>query len=462
MKIVQKNIKLPENDNLIPVNLTDETMRYRKEKAMAKMKERNLDYILVYADVEHGSNFEYLVGFFPRFEEALLLMSQQGDTYLIFGNENFNKTSKARIKATGLLCSEFSLPNQPNVSNKTLLEVLSKTPIKRNDKVGIIGWKLFPNEFGYDKYYFDVPNFILEAVRKIVKNDLNITNETDLFIGHNGIRTRNNANEIAHLEFGSSLASDAISDAMNKMEEGMTELELGDTMSKLGQHHSVVTIAASGERYIEGNMYPSANKVEVGDAIALTVGYRGGLSSRVGFAVNDAEELPANQKDYLTRVAKPYFKAYATWLEKISIGITGDEIFATIDAAFPRKDYGWYLCPGHLTATEEWMSSPIYEGSKERIKSGMVFQVDIIPSVKNYTGVSAESTVLIADDTLKEQIKKSYPMMWRRMENRRNFIVDKLGIDLSPDVLPMCNTVAYLRPFLLKKDTCFVIERNND
>ena len=42
------------------------------------------------------------------------------------------------------------------------------------------------------------------------------------------------------------------------------------------------------------------------------------------------------------------------------------------------------------------------------------------------------------------------------MQVRRQYIVEQLGIQLSEDVLPMCSTVAYLRPSLLSKDLAFV------
>ena len=47
--------------------------------------------------------------------------------------------------------------------------------------------------------------------------------------------------------------------------------------------------------------------------------------------------------------------------------------------------------------------------------------------------------------------------MWQRMQARRQYIIQQLGIQLSEDVLPMCGTVAYLRPYLLDKELAFVI-----
>jgi hypothetical protein len=39
--------------------------------------------------------------------------------------------------------------------------------------------------------------------------------------------------------------------------------------------------------------------------------------------ITDESELPEAQKDYLDRVAKPYFAAVASWLETIRIGMPG-------------------------------------------------------------------------------------------------------------------------------------------
>ncbi len=87
----------------------------------------------------------------------------------------------------------------------------------------------------------------------------------------------------------------------------------------------------------------------------------------------------------------------------------------------------------------------------------MMLQIDIIPSVSGYTGSSAESTVVLADEKLRNEIKEQYPDMYERMMNRREYMINELGINLSEDVLPMCSTVAYLRPFLLAHDKAFKV-----
>ena len=87
----------------------------------------------------------------------------------------------------------------------------------------------------------------------------------------------------------------------------------------------------------------------------------------------------------------------------------GKEVYALVDDILPKDIFCWKLNPGHLTADEEWLSSPIYEGSRLKLKSGMLLQIDIIPSVEGYPGCCCENGVVLADTVLKEEIKKQYP-----------------------------------------------------
>lgn len=444
-----KPVPEPRKDcSLIPVALTDETLEERRQKILFRMRAEGLERLVVYSDVEHGGNFEYLVGYYTRFEEGLLVIQADGTMSLVLGNENLNKAGKARVQAAAVHVPVFSLPNQPCETPKTLREQLAAAGLEAGRRTGVAGWKLFTSPYEDVGQMYDLPAFIMDALRDVVDAEYLIP-AGGLFIGENGARVTNNANEIAHYEFAAALASDCILDAMDALDEGVPEMVLGDKLNRYGQHNSVVTIAASGPRFLKGNMYPTDNVVKVGDPISLTVGYRGGLSSRAGFAVHNASEMPDGQQDYLERVAAPYFNAYARWLEQLHVGMEGGALYELVEQVLPREKYGWGLCPGHLTAEEEWLCSPVRKDSKELLQSGMMLQIDIIPSVPGYGGTSAESTVALADAALREELHSQYPAMWERMQERRAYLKDVLGIEIPEDVLPMCSTVAYLRPYLL-------------
>src|SRR5687768_10643366 len=52
-----------------------------------RMEAGNFDFLLVYGDREHFANLCYLIGFDPRFEEAVLLLAKDGRRKLLVGNE---------------------------------------------------------------------------------------------------------------------------------------------------------------------------------------------------------------------------------------------------------------------------------------------------------------------------------------------------------------------------------------
>ena len=447
-----KEIEAPKpEEGLIPVMLSDETMQNRKARLLENMQKDGFDAVVVYADLEHGSNFEYLCGFLPRFEEALLILHANGKAFLVLGNENLNKAGKARIEAVPIHMPHFSLPNQPMQTEKSVAQILASCEVEDAEKIGLIGWKNFTSHVEDNHLLFDLPYFLVEAL-KTVCGKAQFANAAYLLIGENGVRTTNNANEFAHYEYGAALAGNCILKTMDRLKVGKTEMEMAETLAADGQRHSVVTIMATGARFEKANLYPGNKQIQCGDKISITTGFKGGLQSRAGYAVECAEQLPEKEQDYLKAVAIPYFQAVKTWLETIKIGINGNDLYEAVEAVLPKEDYGWTLNPGHLCADEEWMSSPIYPQSEETLQSGMLFQIDIIPSVNGYGGVSCESGILLADEQLRKAIAKEYPAVWERIVKRRAYMQEVLGIRIQEDVLPTSMATAYLRPYLLKKE----------
>lgn len=450
---VEETIRPDFTKNFMPVELDDETMNQRKEKVLAQMKERKLDCILVYGDLEHGSNFEYLTGFLTRFEESVLILHQDGSAYLLLGNENTKMVQYSRIKAELIHVPFFSLPNQPMDHDAKVDSYLKQAGLKTGMNIGIVGWKNFTSKVEDNHLLFDVPNYLVDAIKTISTSIINCCN---LFIGEGGVRTVNNANEIAHYEAASSLASSCMMEALDQIEIGKKEYEIATYLNRYGQKNSVVTICATGDRFANANLYPGEKEIKLGDKMSLTVGYKGGLSSRAGYAVHTTDELPTDVQDYIEKIAAPYFCAITAWLEQIHIGMSGKELYNIIEEVLPKDCFHWHLNPGHLLGDEEWMSSPVYPDSMELLKSGMIFQTDIIPSLNGYGGVSCESGIVLANHALQTQIEIVYPQLWETIQKRRFYMKNTLGIQLSDDVLPMNDTVAYYRPFFLNKNAAFV------
>jgi len=73
-------------------------------------------------------------------------------------------------------------------------------------------------------------------------------------------------------------------------------------------------------------------------------------------------------------------------------------------------------------------------------------------SISFLTGFDIEDGTALGDAALREAFAAAYPEAWSRIEARRAFMADMLGIALHEDVLPFSNLPAYLSPFLLGPD----------
>jgi hypothetical protein len=118
-------------------------------------------------------------------------------------------------------------------------------------------------------------------------------------------------------------------------------------------------------------------------------------------------------------------------------------------AALPAETFGVTLNPGHLIGTEEWMSSPIAEGSDMPLASGMAMQMDVIPGHPVYGSTRMEDGYVIADAALRADLAAAYPDVAGRIARRQAFMRDVIGMEVPDTLLPLADTCGIVAPFLL-------------
>jgi hypothetical protein len=214
----------------------------------------------------------------------------------------------------------------------------------------------------------------------------------------------------------------------------------------------------AGPRATFGLLSPSDRPIERGDRFTVGYGIWGALNCRAGFVVEDAGELPEPIRDYVERLVGPYFAAVVEWYGALRVGVPGGDLQAIIDRRLGDPFFGIFLNPGHQIHLDEWVNSPIFRGSTIPLASGMAFQVDIIPATgTDYFTTNIEDGIALADGSLREAFAGAHPGAWSRIEARRAFMADHLGIELHPDVLPFSNLPAFLPPFLLRPDRAMTV-----
>ena len=447
VEMVLPEFGLPSVEPTIPAA----TYEARIAAARQRASDAGYDVLMVYADREHFANMAYLTGFDPRFEEALLILTQGRTPTLLVGNEDMAYTAISPIELQPVLFQTFSLLSQPRSSSAPLTTILRDAGVGMtgSKRVGIAGWKYFiPIETPMPDHWLEVPAYLVDTLRSM---GCEVLNAGQIFMEpEHGLRAVNDVDQLASFEFAATFGSQGLRNVLFNIQPGMSEFEAFRLLAPIGLPLCYHPVLFSGERTALGLASPSSRVMQVGDPVFAALGYWGSNNARAGFLVKNEEMLPSNIHDYIGKLVVPYFRAIVDWYEHIGIGVTGGELFDIIDQHLGDPFFGVSLNPGHLIHLDEWVSSPIYRGSTQHLRSGMALQVDVIPATNTpYHTTNIEDGIALADEALRRAFEKKYPDAWRRIQQRRAFMHDILGIRLKPEVLPFSNIPAYLPPFWL-------------
>ncbi len=418
----------------------------RLARLRERAAERGYDALVLYADREHSANVAWLTGFDPRFEEAILLVRPAGAPTVLVGNECWGIAGDAPLPMERVLHQDLSLPSQPRGRSRPLGEELRAAGVRPGARLGVIGWKPFA-----DRAWLDVPSYLVDALRSAVGPGASVDNAVDLLIdAGSGLRVTNEVEQLAAFEAAAARTSSGVRNLVRGLHPGLREREAVSLLGWDGTPLSCHLMLTAGPRARYGLYSPGDRAIERGDPFTTAFGIWGALNCRAGWVVEDAPELPGDIRDYVERLVGPYFAAIAEWYAALRIGATGGDLHEVIARRLADPFFGIFLNAGHQISLDEWVNSPVFAGSTIELRSGMYFQVDVIPATGGaYFTTNIEDGVALGDAATREGLASRYPEAWRRIQRRRAFMADQLGIELHPDVLPFSNIPAWLPPFLL-------------
>ena len=433
--------------------LTAEIYASRLARLRERMARHGYDVLLIYADREHSANVAYLSGFDPRFEEAALIVAPDDEPAILVGNENWGTAGIATLPLRRHMFQDFSLPSQPRHRSRPLSAILELEGVRAGAHVGLVGWKTYS-----ESWMTDVPAYIVDTVRQLA-GAAHVDNATRLLIDpQDGLRVINELEQLAYLEWAACHVSDGVKRLLRNVRPGMTEHEAVALLGWNGTPLSCHLMLTAGPRARYGLLSPSDRPIAPGDSFTTAYGIWGALTCRAGFVVEGPDELADPIRDYAERLAGPYFEAVVEWLEALHVGQTGGALSDVIARRLDDPFFGIFLNPGHQIHLDEWVNSPVWPGSPIELRSGMALQVDIIPATgTEYFTSNIEDGIALADQSLRAALATRMPDMWARIEARRAFMRDALGIHLHDDVLPLSNMAGFLAPFVLSPDVAFTI-----
>lgn len=432
----------------------------RYEALINYMQLNRVDAFLVYADREHAANLAWLTGFDPRFEEALLVVVPGQEPLLLTGPENQGVAKAAPISMNVRLYPPMGLLGQDRSVTDDLAQLLRQAGIENDNYVGIVGWKYFgPQEHAQYDTWIEIPSYIVDTLRSVVGERGRVANAGTVFMNpENGFRAICSIDELAKFEFAACHTSSAVKRVIHNTRPGMQEYAAARALQPIGKPLSCHTMFSCGPRAWHGLLSPSARLINRGDAATVAYGVHGALNCRAGWIAQNEDDLPDEAKDYVKRLVAPYFEAIAEWLETIEIGIPGGSLDEIIRRRIGGSFFGIELNPGHLIHLDEWMNSPISQGSKIKLRSGMALQVDVIPATGGpFFTTNIEDGIALLDQAGRAALAEKYPQTVERINHRRAFMEEQLGIRLKPDCLPFSNIPGWLPPFWLSPETAMTL-----
>ena len=405
------------------------------------------DWLVVYADREHNANLAFLSGYDPRFEEALLLLGPSERRVLVVGNEGEAYAPLAGLPGLEVaLAQSMSLMGQDRSLKPNLAVVLKEAGLKAGQTVGLVGWKyLEPAEWAESPPGFFAPHYLVALLARIIGGPDGVKEATPVLMHPEiGLRAVIDADQIALHEWGAARASAAVWRIVKQTKAGVCELTAASAMGYAGEPLTAHAMYASGDENepVVGLRAPGGRILRRGDGVATAIGYWGGLSARAG--------LVAEEDDAFLKTGAAYFEGLVAWYEAADIGVSGGAIFEAVGEALKRGGLRSALNPGHLTGHDEWFHTPVRPGSAEPIASGMPFQVDVIPApMPAGWALNCEDGIVFADAALRGELAARWPAVAERIEARRAFVRDRLGVTIRQTILPLSSTPLCLPPFWL-------------
>lgn len=468
MNIIEKKVELTLCEQPIGYayeevqEFTAQDYTGRVQKLWNMEQASKYDAIVIYGDREHFSSIHYFTGYDPRWEESLLILKRNARPVLLVGNEGMGYVAGLKSEVEVQMYQTFSLMGQPNDNrSKKLDEIFRECGIGEETRVGLIGWKVYRQElFELSSLVTDVPHYIVETLAGITGID-KIKNAADLLGDcEYGLKHQVSAKEIVQFDVIGTKISRGIYNCLKHVQPGMREVEAAELIGFNGEPMNMHPNINFGEAHVVvGLNSPKYDvKLEYGMPIGAGYGMRGSLVHKCGMYIRNEEDLPEAQKHYISDFLKPYFACVVKWYEMMKIGTSCGDIYDMVEETLGFEKFGIGLNPGHLTHTDEWTNSPLQKGSKVKVQSGMAFQCDFTVTVQNpFMSAHVEDGLVIADEVLREEVKRISPTCYERIQTRKRFIRDVLNIDLPEEVLPLSDLTCICFPYMA--DTSVVLAK---
>ncbi len=281
------------------VRIMKDEFESRISKIKGKMKEQDLDAILIYGDEYRKENLRYVSNYWPIFERGALLVAQDGDPIVLCAPEGEQVAVEMSVFQDIRLLPDFFCVtvtdsiDYPWANYSSFVKLAEE--IRQNGslkKLGISGISAIPVML-YEKMKKDFNCEIVDADEII-----------------NELRKKKSDNEIACLKEAARIADIGMKAIMQADIIGLTEIQacsIAESAARYeGAEHIIFTVFGSGERTNTIVGRPTDKIIEDGDMImlSLAIQYQGYVATcEAPFCVGAASDQTKKVIDVLIRAS---------------------------------------------------------------------------------------------------------------------------------------------------------------
>lgn len=373
-------------------SIPDWEYKGRVKKVQEIMKTEGYDLILTYGNEAEPQFVRYFSNYWPSFETAGVLISQEGDPILLIGPESYTYASdRSKIEEICRLKAfrESSEPEYPgeklDTFNTVIAKLLGDKPVKR---FGVAGLPLMT--IG-----------VYEALREALDIYDGVKIEKADYVVNN-IRMQKTENELACMRAAAKITAETFDYVLANIKVGMTEqqvagLALGK-MHELGaERESYPVWVLTGKGSNQAISRPRNKKIQKGDMTFIQIGARvDGYASSIGRPV-----VFGKATDEQRALIETGYKAQAAVVDMLKAGVPACDIAKAHIKNVTDMGYGdWLLYgPCHGNGTMEGEAPWIETNSDYKLEENMTFCVDIfLGSKETETGLRMEDVVCVKKD----------------------------------------------------------------
>lgn len=360
----------------IPAPITSQEFKARLDRTIEKVREQNLDALLVHSNEADFANVRYLSEYWPIFEAAGILIFPTGETSLIIGPES-ETFARHRTKIPDVRkmveYREPAEPDYPSISVDTFQTLFAG---KKPKRIGLAGWAVFPLPV-----YLSLKQAFPNA--EIVKSD-------DILFEQRAIKS---SQELACLESAFAITQKAFDTVLPALKPGLTELQVaGIAQSAIyaagAEYEGLPQYVLSGECSSHAIGRPGHREIQKGDIVQLNLSARvHGYSASIGQPISIGPASPAARE-----LLDFGLKAHLFTLSLMRCGFPAKDVALQYDEFVKNAGYAEYQLygPAHGLGMIEVERPWIETSSNYDLREGMTFQIDTFFNALPHTRIGRE------------------------------------------------------------------------